>query len=228
MGASAARRSTNARREEGSGEKNTMSILEYNGAAIIGMVGKNCVGIASDSRYGIQNMTVGNQMQKIFKVNNKTFVGLAGLATDVQTLQSKLQFRNNMYKLREERDMNCRTFQNMLSHMLYERRFGPWFCEPVIVGLDGEENKPYLAAQDLLGCPVETDDFVVSGTCSDFLYGACEPLYKPDMDKDQLFETLSQALMSAVDRDCISGWGGVVHIITPDRIISKTLKMRQD
>merc|ERR1712224_719470 len=118
MGASAARRSTNARREEGSGEKNTMSILEYNGAAIIGMVGKNCVGIASDSRYGIQNMTVGNQMQKIFKVNNKTFVGLAGLATDVQTLQSKLQFRNNMYKLREERDMNCRTFKNMLSHMV--------------------------------------------------------------------------------------------------------------
>merc|ERR1712146_704655 len=95
-----------------------MSILEYNGAAIIGMVGKDCVGIASDSRYGIQQMTVGTNMQKVFKVNNKTFVGLAGLATDVQTLHSKLQFRHNMYKLREERDMNCKTFSNLMSSML--------------------------------------------------------------------------------------------------------------
>ena len=44
------------------------SIMEYNGAAVIGMVGKDCVGIASDSRYGIQQMTVGANMQKIFKV----------------------------------------------------------------------------------------------------------------------------------------------------------------
>merc|ERR1711934_182207 len=140
----------------GSAVQSEMSILEYNGAAIIGMAGKGCVGIASDSRYGIQQMTVGTNMQKIFKVNNKTFVGLPGLATDVQTLHSKLQFRHNLYKLREERDMSCRTFTNLLSSMLYERRFGPWFVEPVIVGLQGEDNTPYVAAQDLLGSPVET------------------------------------------------------------------------
>jgi len=53
-------------------------------------------------------------------------------------------------------------------------------------------------------------------------------MYYHCQDKDQLFETLAQALMSAVDRDCISGWGGVVHIITPTEIITKTLKARQD
>jgi len=36
------------------GDFGAMSILEYNGAAMIGMAGKNCVGIATDSRYGIQ------------------------------------------------------------------------------------------------------------------------------------------------------------------------------
>merc|ERR1711865_29986 len=206
----------------------SMSILEYNGAAIIGMCGKNCVGIAADSRYGIQQMTVGTEMQKIFKVNNKTFVGLPGLATDVQTMHQKVKFRHNLYKLREERDMNCRTFSNLVSSMLYERRFGPWFIEPVVVGLEGEENKPFLCSMDLIGAPVETNDFVVGGTCGEYLFGACESLYKPDMDEEQLFETLAQALMAAVDRDCISGWGGVVHIITPDKIITKTLKARQD
>ena len=63
-----------------------MSILEYNGGAIVAMVGKNCVAIASDRRFGIQQQTVSTNMEKVFKINDKTFLGLAGLATDVQTV----------------------------------------------------------------------------------------------------------------------------------------------
>ncbi len=63
-----------------------MSILEYNGGGIVGMTGKNCVAIASDRRYGIRQQTVSHNMQKIFKINNKCFIGLSGLATDVQTV----------------------------------------------------------------------------------------------------------------------------------------------
>merc|ERR1712188_149111 len=35
--------------------------------------------------------------------------------------------------------MDPRTFSNMISSMLYERRFGPWFCEPVIGTRGGGE-----------------------------------------------------------------------------------------
>jgi 20S proteasome alpha/beta subunit len=44
------------------------SILTYNGGDIICMAGKNCVGIAADSRLGIQAQTVATDFQKIFKV----------------------------------------------------------------------------------------------------------------------------------------------------------------
>jgi 20S proteasome subunit beta 3 len=81
---------------------------------------------------------------------------------------------------------------------------------------------------DLIGAPVFTNDFVVSGTCSENLYGMCESLYRPDLEADDLFETVSQALLSAVDRDALSGWGGIVHIITPEGVKSRTLKVRQD
>jgi 20S proteasome subunit beta 3 len=63
-----------------------MSILEYNGGAVVAMVGKNCVAIASDRRFGIQQQTVSKNMQKVFKINDQTFLGLHGLATDVQTV----------------------------------------------------------------------------------------------------------------------------------------------
>lgn len=98
------------------------SIMQYNGAAVIAMAGKDCVAIASDKRYGIQNQTVGCDMQKTFQINDKTFIGLTGLATDVQTLEQKFRFRTNMYRLREERDISPSSFSNMVSSLLYEKR----------------------------------------------------------------------------------------------------------
>jgi 20S proteasome subunit beta 3 len=204
-----------------------MSILEYNGAAMIAMAGKNCVGIAADRRLGQRLTTIATDFQKVFQMSPKLFVGLAGLATDVQTLHHLLEFRLNLYKLREERDMTPEVFTHLLSTLLYEKRFGPYFCEPIVAGLD-DKNQPFLGAMDLIGAGVAESTFVVSGTCTGNLYGMCESLYQPDMDPDQLFETLAQALLSSVDRDALSGWGGVVHIITPEGVRTTELKGRQD
>lgn len=32
-------------------------------------------------------------------------------------------------------------------------------------------------------------------------------------EPEELFETISQALLSSVDRDCLSGWGGHVYVV---------------
>jgi 20S proteasome subunit beta 3 len=39
---------------------------------------------------------------------------------------------------------------------------------------------------------------------------------------------LSQALLASVDRDALSGWGAMVHIVTKDGVISRELKARMD
>jgi len=204
-----------------------MSILQYNGGAVLAMTGKNCVAIASDSRLGLQAQTVSCDFQKVFKMHDKLMLGVTGLATDVQTLSQLLKFRLNMYRMREEREIKPETFSALLTHVLYERRFGPYFTEPVVAGLD-DKNQPFVSAMDLLGAPVFTSDFVVSGTCTANLYGMCETMYKPDMEPDELFETAAQCLLASVDRDALSGWGGVVHVITPEGITSRKLKGRQD
>ena len=203
------------------------SIMQYNGSAVIAMAGKNCVAIASDRRYGIRNQTMGCEMQKTFKMNDRTWVGLTGLATDVQTLAQKFNFRVNMYRLREDRDISPSAFSNMVSSLLYEKRFGPYFCEPVIAGL-GEGDKPYLCGMDLLGAQVFTDNFILAGDCTEAMYGLCESMYKPDLEPDALFETLAQCLLSGVDRDCLAGWGCVVHVITPEGTTTRQIKGRMD
>mmetsp|Transcript_53289 Transcript_53289/g.121460 ORF Transcript_53289/g.121460 Transcript_53289/m.121460 type:complete len:205 (+) Transcript_53289:65-679(+) len=204
-----------------------MSILAYNGGAIIAMTGKNCVAIASDTRLGLQQQTVSCDFQKVFKMHDRLYMGVTGLATDVMTLSQILKMRMNLYKLREDREIKPETFSALLTSILYEKRFGPYFTEPVVCGLN-EKNEPFLSAMDLIGAPVFTNDFVVSGTCTPNLYGMCETMFKPDMEPDELFETISQCLLASCDRDALSGWGAMVTVITPEGATTRKLKGRMD
>ncbi|KAF2551821.1 hypothetical protein F2Q68_00035406 [Brassica cretica] len=70
-----------------------MSIFEYNGSAVVAMVGKNCFAIASDRRLGVQLQTIATDFQRISKIHDRVFIGLSGLATDVQTLN----YRNSYF-----------------------------------------------------------------------------------------------------------------------------------
>ncbi|KAF8388419.1 hypothetical protein HHK36_027088 [Tetracentron sinense] len=47
-------------------------------------------------------------------------------------------------------------------------------------------------------------------------------------EPEELFETIAQALLSSVDRDCLSGWGGHVFVVTPTAVKEKILKGRMD
>ena len=87
-------------------------------------------------------------------MNPHLWVGLPGLATDIQTVKQKIEFRMNMYELKETRQMRPKTFANMVSNMLYERRFGPFFVEPIVAGLDPVTFEPYICNMDLIGSPV--------------------------------------------------------------------------
>jgi hypothetical protein len=46
-------------------------IQEYNGGAVLGMAGKNCVAVACDMRYGAQMQTMAIDKNKIFKMHDR-------------------------------------------------------------------------------------------------------------------------------------------------------------
>ena len=205
-----------------------MSMMEYNGGTVVAMTGRNCVGIAGDRRCGLNQLqTISLNFEKIFQLTPKTMVGFQGLATDVQSLSDLMKFKLKMYKLREDRTMPTKVLSHLIATTLYEKRFAPWFAEPIVAGLD-EENKPFISGFDFIGTESTAPDFVATGTATDAVSGVCESFWRPDMEPADLFETLSQCLLAGVDRDCLSGWGGVVHILTPEGVTTKYLKTRMD
>ena len=204
-----------------------MSILQLNGGACVAMAGKECFAVASDHRLGEQFKTISMDTPKLHIINKNCVVGFTGLRTDQISFAKHLQYNLNLYKLREERDISGKALAALIGNMLYEKRFGPWFVEPVIGSID-DNGKVYLASTDLIGAPCEPADYVVTGTCEDSLHGMCEALWRPDMNPDELFECVSQAMLSSVERDCLSGYGATVIIVTKDGITKKVLKGRKD
>merc|ERR1711933_359516 len=178
--------------------KEAMSISEYNGAAVVAMSGKECVAIGCDLRLGIQNQTLATDFKKVYKIHERLYLGLAGLATDALTLNQRFQFKH------------------MVSKTLYEKRFGPYFVEPVIAGID-DDGTPYITGMDSLGALETSKDFMVAGTAPNSLWGVCESFFRPSLGPEELFETISQCLLSGVDRDALAGWGAVVYVIAKDR-----------
>jgi 20S proteasome subunit beta 3 len=224
------------------------------------MSGRQCVAIASDLRFGVRNQTVGTEYQKVFREGARSLVGVSGLATDAQSVFQRIRTRANLYRLREEREMRPHVLASMVSSLLYDHRFGPYFVEPVVAGLEEEEEqegtgekttakattpggdgedggdrvqresrfKPFLCGMDMLGAPMFAADFVCAGTGVDGVMGVCEALWRPDLEPDDLFEVISQCLLAAADRDAFSGWGAVVHVLTPTELTTRILKSRQD
>jgi 20S proteasome subunit beta 3 len=110
------------------------TVLEYAGLLIIRFT--YCLGFSltfflfyvSDLRLGQQAKTVAMDFEKVFPVSDKLYIGLTGLATDVLSVNQLLNFRCNLYKLRENREMSAPAFSAMLSSLLYEKRYKPCFC----------------------------------------------------------------------------------------------------
>ena len=115
-------------------------------------------------------------------------LGLAGLASDINTFHATLEFKLNLYRLREDRPMKPSTFANLVATSLYEKRFGPFFVTPIVVGL--EDGKAILASYDSIGC-ISVDTFAVGGTASEYLLGCCESFYKENLGPEELEEVLA-------------------------------------
>lgn len=109
------------------------------------------------------------------------------------------------------------TVTTMCCHPL--SRFGPYYIEPVIAGLDPKTFEPFICSLDLIGCPMVTEDFVVSGTCSEQMYGMCESLWEPDMvsvvETQVCFHTAPNCatLISDICRLCHRGQSLETHLL---------------
>eukprot|EP00766_Chilomastix_caulleryi_P003807 gnl/Chilomastix_caulleri/493.p1 GENE.gnl/Chilomastix_caulleri/493~~gnl/Chilomastix_caulleri/493.p1 ORF type:complete len:219 (+),score=43.53 gnl/Chilomastix_caulleri/493:41-658(+) len=203
------------------------SIETYNGSALVAVMGKDSVAIASDKRFGIQYQTITWNYQKIFQINRRCFIGLGGLATDIETVVSTLRYLVNMYELREEREISPVALAKLTATFLYQHRFGPYYVEPIIAGLQ-PDGTPYIATMDSIGALSDSEKFACTGTAAEHLLGACEGLVRPDMSDAELTHVVDHVMQVGTGRDIMSGWAAEMYVISGDGVQHHTIDMRTD
>lgn len=158
-----------------------------------------------------------------------------GLPGDVQSLQADvqaiLQRHHSQLPLdihgssddvdddADSRSTSARAAVSLISHLLYQRR-GNYLVEPLLVGFeednshDGEQQKrPLLCSLDMLGATSITRNYVCAGGAAAGLWGSAARYFQANLETKALVQRAMQAFGAAVDRDILSGYGALVHVL---------------
>ena len=135
-----------------------------------------------------------------------------------------MQFKLNMYRLRENRNMPVKTFSSLVGTTLYEHRFGSFFVAPIVVGMEGDV--PHLCTYDSIGCQTDTEDFGIGGTAGENFYGLCEAYNRSNISETEMSDIIGNIIVSGCDRDILSGWGALTYRLTPEKLEIKQLKTK--
>ena len=131
------------------------------------------------------------------------------------------------------RRITPRSMAALTSHVLYGRRQSPYFVEPIVAGLervamlrgqsDGPHQetprygyRPFLCSHDVIGAQSKSHSFVCSGVASKSMHGTAEALWQPDLEPEELVRVCGRAFLSALERDCLSGYGAIIYLIVPN------------
>ena len=141
----------------------------------------------------------------------------------------------------------------VVSNLLYERRMGPYFCEPIVAGL--HDGKPQLFGREQFHRSVQSPCSLRSHRLCLDAEGLRRHWRRRDADvrrgrgvlatgygarfirthklcflqtEDETFEATSQSLLAGLERAADCGWGCIVYTVGVKGTTVKTLKARMD
>ena len=212
-----------------------------NGGTAVAIAGSDFAIVGGDTRLnGNFNVLARDDTSKIFRLTDKTILCSTGMQADRLQLQQVLEHRIRWYKHNNGgRTPSTAALAQMLSTILYGRRFFPYYTFNVIAGLD-ETGKGVCYSYDAVGC-TEPLHYGTTGSGEPFVEPLMDCLInrinqsqhgvgKPprELSYQEAMQMIRNAFTSAAERDVYTGDGATFHIITKDGIKVEHLELRHD
>ncbi len=171
------------------------------GTTTVGMVCKEGVVLASDRRATIGNFIASKDIDKIYAINDRIAMTIAGSVGDAQTLVRWMTAEIKLYELKHERQINVEAAATLLGNILSQNKFFPFFVQLLVGGVD---ERPRLFAVDMLGGLTE-ENMTATGSGSPIAYGVLEEMYVEDRAISVNLPIAAKAISAAIKRDSASG-----------------------
>lgn len=197
-------------------------LTPFFGAATVGITFKNGVVIGAEKRVLWGYTVVSKTGKKVFPITDNIIVGSAGVSGDYQMLSSFLTAESNLFKLENRRPITVNAAAQLLSNILFSRKYMPYLTQTLIGGLD--QTGSHLYSLDLAGSLIE-EKYAAVGTATSLVLGVLEANYTENLSKTEAMELAVKAIRSATRRDAMSGDGIDLLVVTSKGIESKHIQL---
>lgn len=225
-----------------------------NGGSTLGISGDSFTIIAGDTRstsgYNINT----RYAPKLFRIGgegpenrgSKIVLSVVGFAADGKALKERLDTVVKMYKYQHGKDISVHACAQRLSHILYNKRFFPFYVQAILGGID-EEGKGALYSYDPVGS-YEREYCRAAGAAASLIMpfldnqvnlknqyepGSGEGLEKVQkmaepLNRETVEALVRDAFTSAVERHIEVGDGLQMMVITKDGIEELFNPLKED
>ncbi len=189
-----------------------MDMENKKGTTTIGMVCKDGVVVATERRATMGTTIAHKTAKKVYRINDHLAMTTAGLVGDAQMLARYLKGETDLYKLQRGSDIPVKGAATLMSNILNQRKFAPYYVQLIIGGVD--KSGPHIFSLDAAGGSIE-DKYTTTGSGSPYVFGVLEDNYRDNITIDEGIDLAIRALSAAMKRDSASGNGMDIVAITP-------------
>jgi proteasome beta subunit len=191
----------------------TSENVKKTGTTTLGLVCKDCVVIATEQRATMGTLIAHKSTKKLYKIDNHLALATAGLVGDLQVLARYLSAEANLYRLKRESPMPVESAATLMSNIMNQRKFMPYYVQLILGGYD--KTGGHIYSLDAAGGSIP-DKYTSAGSGSPYVFGVLEDNYKDNMNEDEGVNLAIRAISSAIGRDSASGGNISVAVITKD------------
>ena len=183
-------------------QNNIASQLVLKGTTTIGVVCKDGVILASDTRVTMCFYVAHKFGKKVYKIDDHLGMTIAGTVADAQKVVDILTANAKLYKINLNRPMPVSAAARLVANLLFSARYIPLATQVLIGGVD--DTGPHVYNLDPYGSLTE-EKSVSTGSGSPIAYGILEDNYREGMSIAELLPIIVRAVNAAMKRDVASG-----------------------
>jgi proteasome beta subunit len=184
--------------------------LILKGTTTVGIICREGVILASDTRVTMGFFVAHHKGKKIYKIDDHIAMTISGNVADAQRIVEILRVNAQLYRLNTARPMPVSSAARLVANLLFSSRYAPLIAQVLIGGMD--DTGPHVFSIDPFGSITE-EKCVATGSGSPIAYGVLEDKYKQDAAIKDMLPIVVRAVDSAMKRDAASGDSFDVSII---------------
>lgn len=196
------------------------------GTTTVGIVCKDCVVLAADTRATMGNFIADANVDKVLPISDSMAITIAGTASSAQIIAKHIQSELKLQSIKSGRDPTVKEAANLLRNWTYGliRRpsMVPDVAHIILAGQDKYGVHLYeIGADGFLG---KDDKYRVSGSGTFLVLGVLETKYKEGMTQAEGIKLAEECVDTAIQRDAASGNGINVFVIDQNgvkKVLSK-------